>query len=55
MLRRKITKVMLPCIIEFQRAKSYLRSAGRPTKDHRMLLLKHTKIGSVLRKLVAKV
>ena len=32
-----MTKVMLPCVIEFQLAKAYLRSSGRPTQDQMML------------------
>ncbi len=37
MPKRKTTKVMLPCVIEFQLAKAYLRSSGRPTQDQMML------------------
>ena len=32
-----MTKVILPCVIEFQLAKAYLRSSGRPTQDQMML------------------
>lgn len=34
---KKITKVMLPWVIGFQEAKSYLRSSGRPMKLATML------------------
>ena len=37
MPRRKTTKVMLPCVIEFHCANAYLRSSGRPTQDQIML------------------
>ena len=36
-LRRKMTKVMLPCVIEFQRENAYLSSSGSPMNDKRTL------------------
>ena len=38
MAQRKVVKVMLPCVMEFQLKKEYLRSVGRPTNDHRTLI-----------------
>ncbi len=37
MAQRKVVKVMLPCVMEFQLEKEYLRSGGRPMKDQRTL------------------
>ena len=37
MLKRKSVKVMLPCVIEFQRENAYLSSSGSPMNDKRTL------------------